>query len=359
MREFHWRTGETVKNRITALEDTYVKALWFESVSSGTSGVVTLPTGATIILNEWANGVDALASKASGGLPTFETVRTTLLVPITATLDVSGNWTISGTPSAYPISVVYVYKVKLSQLDVTKVLGGVEIVLDASSLDHSSLLKLDYASAGHTGFEPAKSSDDNFVTDVEKAALHASGGDTALGAVETKNPPIDADLVLYRDSTASNGLVTSTWTQVKAFLKTYFDTLYSGPTEGTWTPAVKFGGASSGLTYTFTAGNYVKIGNFVFVTAYISMSAKGSSTGDATIEGLPFTIKNTLNSFTVPALCYYFVSYTGRPQGFVANNTTKILLKELAEDGTCTDLTHANFADNTTIILSMGYVAVT
>jgi hypothetical protein len=56
---------------------------------------------------------------------------------------------------------------------------------------------------------------------------HTQGTDTALGAVGTKNPPIDADKAIYRDSTASDALVTSTWTQVKAFLKTYFDTLYN------------------------------------------------------------------------------------------------------------------------------------
>ena len=49
---------------------------------------------------------------------------------------------------------------------------------------------------------------------------------TTLAPVGTKNPPIDADKVIYRDSTASDVLVTSTWAQVKAFLKTYFDTLY-------------------------------------------------------------------------------------------------------------------------------------
>lgn len=59
------------------------------------------------------------------------------------------------------------------------------------------------------------------------AKRHTQGTDTALGAVGTKNPPIDADKVLYRDSTAADVLVTSTWTQVKAFLKTYFDTLYA------------------------------------------------------------------------------------------------------------------------------------
>jgi len=59
------------------------------------------------------------------------------------------------------------------------------------------------------------------------ASDHTQGTDTALGAVGTKDPPIDADKAIYRDSTASDALVTSTWTQVKAFLKTYFDTLYN------------------------------------------------------------------------------------------------------------------------------------
>ena len=68
------------------------------------------------------------------------------------------------------------------------------------------------------------------LADIEKQlamiSQHTQGTDTDLGAVGTKNPPIDADKALYRDSAASDTLVTSTWTQIKAFLKTYFDTLY-------------------------------------------------------------------------------------------------------------------------------------
>ncbi|MDI6787615.1 MAG: hypothetical protein QME51_04520, partial [Planctomycetota bacterium] len=64
---------------------------------------------------------------------------------------------------------------------------------------------------------------------------HNTGGDTALGTLGAKNPPIDADKSIYRDSTASDGLVTSTWAQVKAFLKTYWDTLYLALTGGTLT----------------------------------------------------------------------------------------------------------------------------
>ena len=55
---------------------------------------------------------------------------------------------------------------------------------------------------------------------------HTQGTDTALGTLGTKAAPVDADLVTQRDSVSSFALVTSTWAQIKAFLKTYFDTIY-------------------------------------------------------------------------------------------------------------------------------------
>lgn len=66
--------------------------------------------------------------------------------------------------------------------------------------------------------------------------------------------------------------------------------------EGTWTPAVQFGGAAVGLTYTSRTGFYTKIGNLVNIQFDLLMSAKGSSTGTATITGLPFNIANALGA---------------------------------------------------------------
>lgn len=44
---------------------------------------------------------------------------------------------------------------------------------------HASFTQLDYANAGHTGFEPAKGADDNFVTDAEKTVVgNTSGANT-------------------------------------------------------------------------------------------------------------------------------------------------------------------------------------
>jgi hypothetical protein len=111
--------------------ETYVKCLWFESISSGTSGTLTVPTQGTVVLDQWAAGVDALASTISSGVPAFVSPSTAGGVTITATLNSAAAWTISGTPSAYPIAIVYVYQVKLRYLDYTKTLGSYELIPQA------------------------------------------------------------------------------------------------------------------------------------------------------------------------------------------------------------------------------------
>lgn len=58
---------------------------------------------------------------------------------------------------------------------------------------------------------------------------------------------------------------------------------------GTWTPTLAFGGAAVGLTYFTQQGTYTKIGNVVFYSILLNINSKGSSTGNATIGGWPFT----------------------------------------------------------------------
>ena len=63
--------------------------------------------------------------------------------------------------------------------------------------------------------------------------------------------------------------------------------------EGTWTPVVSFGGASVGITGTFS-GTYTKIGNVVTVGYILNFASKGSSTGVMLVSGMPFGAGNDI-----------------------------------------------------------------
>lgn len=127
-----------IDTRVTSLEETYVKAYWFESIASGTTGTITAPvTGATFVLNEWSAGVDALASTISSGVPTYVSPVTAGGTPITVTFDSAGAYVLSGTPSAYPVAVIFVYRCQFQYFDDT--LSLFETELDPQ---HNSILGL-------------------------------------------------------------------------------------------------------------------------------------------------------------------------------------------------------------------------
>jgi hypothetical protein len=60
--------------------------------------------------------------------------------------------------------------------------------------------------------------------------------------------------------------------------------------EGTWTPSITFGGSSTGITHNVQNGKYIKIGKLVYVSCHCSLSSKGTASGVADINGLPFTV---------------------------------------------------------------------
>jgi hypothetical protein len=59
--------------------------------------------------------------------------------------------------------------------------------------------------------------------------------------------------------------------------------------QGTFTPDLRFGNSTTGITYTQRGGSYTKIGRLVYFTLRMTLSNKGSASGDAQIYGLPFT----------------------------------------------------------------------
>lgn len=125
--------------------------------------------------------------------------------------------------------------------------------------------------------------------------------------------------------------------------------------EGTWTPTLEFGGASVNMAYTIQTGLYTKIGNLVTITGRILLSAKGTSTGDATMTGLPFTSKNVDGAYTSISLRFDNITFANQFQGVINKNAVIITLLELTEAGVGTALTEGNFANDSLIDFSAIY----
>ena len=125
--------------------------------------------------------------------------------------------------------------------------------------------------------------------------------------------------------------------------------------EGTWTMGVSFGGASVGVTVDSTTGTYTKIGRQVTVNGLIQLTNKGSSTGVARVTGLPFTIANSTGNYSAASLRLSNINFTNQFQGFGVINQTTISLEETTTLGVVTDLTNADFANNSAVIVGLTY----
>ena len=108
--------------------------------------------------------------------------------------------------------------------------------------------------------------------------------------------------------------------------------------EGTWTPVLRFGGGTTGITYTTQQGRYTRIGRTVTIRFEITLSSKGSSTGEADITGLPFSAAN-LNAMSVYLYSNFLLTYK---VGIAYCNGSTI--NEIAANGTAafTDVQFTN-----------------
>jgi len=125
--------------------------------------------------------------------------------------------------------------------------------------------------------------------------------------------------------------------------------LLSDYEEGTFTPDLRFGGANSGMAGTFT-GNYTKIGRAVNVQVRIALSAKGSSTGVATIEGLPFTSSTYPSAIIDPSNTWVL---TGA--AFVGLASTTLYLLQQTSTGRTT-LSDTNLSNDSDLRLEVTYI---
>jgi hypothetical protein len=106
--------------------------------------------------------------------------------------------------------------------------------------------------------------------------------------------------------------------------------LLSDYEEGVSTVTLAFGGASVGIVYAIQECRYTRIGNRIMIQIGVAISNKGSSTGAATISGLPFTSKNVAygaSLFTVNA--QNMAGVAGVIFALLPENSSTIALKNL------------------------------
>jgi len=102
----------TLNSRLTILENNEYKVAYFTTISS-TSGTITTPTGATILIDQFKGGIDAYVSTISNGQPTGFLPQTSggTTVDVTS-FNALGNYILTGTPSSYPVALIYILKIK-------------------------------------------------------------------------------------------------------------------------------------------------------------------------------------------------------------------------------------------------------
>lgn len=131
-------------------------------------------------------------------------------------------------------------------------------------------------------------------------------------------------------------------------------------TEGTWTPALKFGGASVGMTYAAQAGHYTRQGNAVTAWGRIVLSAKGSSTGSASVTGLPFAIRSDGSQYGAGGIVSVASNLSGVGNGtlvLTGSLGASSLSLQQGNSGTgYTTASQGNFTDSSEIAFCVTYL---
>ncbi len=154
--------------------------------------------------------------------------------------------------------------------------------------------------------------------------------------INTTTQVVQKSAAISMDSTSTTTGLTFDGTN---FLKNYVEA-------GSWTPAITFGGGSTGITYTSRSGEYTRVGNMIFFAFNIIMSAKGSSTGIAAVSGLPVASAGT-NAFMLVGYTLNITLAVGSSYVSMSPSASVLNLFIEALTGGVSNLTDVQFAATT------------
>ena len=124
---------------------------------------------------------------------------------------------------------------------------------------------------------------------------------------------------------------------------------------GTWTPVASFGGASVGITYGEQNGTYTKVGNLVHIVCDLRLTNKGSSTGNFTITGIPFTSSSAGVEYHVQPYTPN-VSRDANATAFLGTSTSTLYIVDWLDNGTGAGfLIDSNFTNTSIVRFQLTY----
>lgn len=128
--------------------------------------------------------------------------------------------------------------------------------------------------------------------------------------------------------------------------------------EGAWTPGLAFGGAASGVTYgPATGGRYTKIGRLCVASGTLALTGKGSSSGAATITGLPHAaLGGDIDGCCSVGWVSGLSGVVGAVGGLVPAGGSQLALAH-SNGGAMAALTEAHFSDSSELRFSIAYDA--
>jgi hypothetical protein len=148
-----------------------------------------------------------------------------------------------------------------------------------------------------------------------------------------------------------SGTVGTIWN--KAAIKGLLDAI-DGMVEAnkTFVPTLLFGGASAGMGYATRVGGYSRSDELIVIEIHITLSAKGTSTGLATIRGIPFNPKASISPVGIIDPANAFVGLAHQP--IVVWAPPELYLMQAAATSRV-PITDANFANNTDFNVSIAF----
>jgi hypothetical protein len=116
---------------------------------------------------------------------------------------------------------------------------------------------------------------------------------------------------------------------------------------GTFTPALSFGGGSTGITYSTQSANYLRIGDIFQFDIIVVLTSKGSDTGTAVLTGLSVTPQDPSN--VVLSLQAINLTNTGEGNIMIYDSTAPAGFRFQDIAYTPANLDDTDFADDTEI----------